>query len=509
MSFDLAPYLELDKVQYDAVSRIADYIVRSYKGKYLAIDGKTGRIAFGPSDDASQVIQSALDNADKLVFVKKAEYPISSTLNARSGVKLVSDGAVLKKASDLLLLKIVGVEDFTLEGFTLDGAKIDGHHIVYCENTKRIKILRNKFINPPSDAFMLTFQAVASYYCEVIGNYFDGSGVTGADAFAGLPGHSVVAFNYIKDSPWSGITSGVITRTALIGNIIDSPTKSGISVDNGTSPSYGAVIIGNIIINPGSTGINLGWSKDYPVYDCIIAHNYVLAPQGSGISVLYGRNVQIIGNRVIKPGSNGIAVRGVDNVVIADNVVSDPNDGNHTDYRVADGIVVFADQLTGYPDDRTHFIVKGNIVKDERDTPQMLLGISLHLDSNVPSYLRKGLVAYNVIEGSVEEAIAMVDEVYQAKGWSFDKYDITVKHNYGFVTENSGVATFSGDGSTTTFQIPHGLVKAPSKYGVTPLTPDAQAAFTVSVDDTYITITFDTAPPSGTDNLKFGWWAEL
>jgi len=78
-----------------------------------------------------------------------------------------------------------------------------------------------------------------------------------------------------------------------------------------------------------------------------------------------------------------------------------------------------------------------------------------------------------------------------------------------FRSHNSGVAVFSGDGSTTEFKIEHGLVSAPSKYGVTPLTPDAHADKTISADDTYITITFSTAPPSGTDNLKFSWWAEV
>jgi len=83
------------------------------------------------------------------------------------------------------------------------------------------------------------------------------------------------------------------------------------------------------------------------------------------------------------------------------------------------------------------------------------------------------------------------------------------KNNPLYVTENSGVATFSGDGSTTTFRIEHGLVSTPSKYVVSPLTPDSDASRTITVDDTYITITFDTAPPSGTDNVKFGWWAEV
>ena len=87
--------------------------------------------------------------------------------------------------------------------------------------------------------------------------------------------------------------------------------------------------------------------------------------------------------------------------------------------------------------------------------------------------------------------------------------DVVIKDNFGYVTENDGVATFSGDGSTITFQIPHGLASTPSKYDVSPLTPDAHGSKTVTADDTYITITFDTAPPSGTDNIKFGWWAKV
>ena len=74
---------------------------------------------------------------------------------------------------------------------------------------------------------------------------------------------------------------------------------------------------------------------------------------------------------------------------------------------------------------------------------------------------------------------------------------------------NSGIATFSGDGSTTQFLIPHNLPKKPETYSVVPLTPDADAPRTVSADGTNIIITFDTAPASGTDNLKFAWYAEV
>lgn len=75
-------------------------------------------------------------------------------------------------------------------------------------------------------------------------------------------------------------------------------------------------------------------------------------------------------------------------------------------------------------------------------------------------------------------------------------------------TNNSGTTTFTGDGSTTTFTIPHGLVAQPSKYFVQPLNADARAYSSVSADATNISVTFDTAPASGT-TLTFYWYAEV
>jgi len=75
--------------------------------------------------------------------------------------------------------------------------------------------------------------------------------------------------------------------------------------------------------------------------------------------------------------------------------------------------------------------------------------------------------------------------------------------------KNSGTATFSGDGTTTQFSIAHGLVSTPTKVLVTPMTADAASDFYVTADDTNIYINYKSAPPSGTDNLKFSWLAEV
>lgn len=79
------------------------------------------------------------------------------------------------------------------------------------------------------------------------------------------------------------------------------------------------------------------------------------------------------------------------------------------------------------------------------------------------------------------------------------------------VTSDKGIFTASGDGAATTVDIPHGLSDAPAFYQVQEGSADAGAADIshVTVDATNITVTFKTAPVSGTDNVSLVWRAEL
>ena len=477
-----------------------------------AVVAQDGSGDFNGTDETpiQNAINYVYEQGGGIVFVKRGTYTCSTTITAKSNVRLISEGATLKKGADIVLIKIVNVNDFWLEGFILDGNKIDGNPIVYCENAHRTKILRNKFINPPSDAFMLTFQQVASDYCEVIGNYFDGSGVTGQDSFAGLPHKSIIAYNYIKDSPWSGITAGVMEDVVIIGNVIDNPNKSGISIDSGTSPSYRVTIANNIILNPGAVGINVGWSKNVPVYDIIITGNIVKNAGSSGIVAVYGRNIQIIGNRIENVGSNGIGTRGIDNLVISDNVIINPNANNNDEYRNSSGITHFSDEITGYAADRRNFVIESNIILDERDTNLMKLGICLSYAPDVPSYQYDGIIRNNIIKGSTEEAIARVNEQYQTKNWNFDDYNITVKGNYGWVTENSGTAVFIGDGTTTSFNIAHGLARTPKYWSVEEASSAAGAAEIsyATANSSSITVNFKSTPASSS-TVIVSWYAEV
>jgi len=96
--------------------------------------------------------------------------------------------------------------------------------------------------------------------------------------------------------------------------------------------------------------------------------------------------------------------------------------------------------------------------------------------------------------------------------------------NIGYATENSDTATFSGDGSTTTFTISsHGLAENPSDQTkiyceVTPVSADAKAASPCECypadadgDGNYeaLVVKFSSAPASGTNNVQIRFKAEL
>jgi hypothetical protein len=84
-----------------------------------------------------------------------------------------------------------------------------------------------------------------------------------------------------------------------------------------------------------------------------------------------------------------------------------------------------------------------------------------------------------------------------------------VRNIIGFVTQNGGTATFSGNGSTTTFTIAHGLASTPTKVLVTAGSSAAKGDFYVTASATNITVTYGTAPASGTNNVILNWYAEV
>lgn len=78
----------------------------------------------------------------------------------------------------------------------------------------------------------------------------------------------------------------------------------------------------------------------------------------------------------------------------------------------------------------------------------------------------------------------------------------------------NGVAQFSGNASTTAFNIPHGIVNdagngvIPTFFDVTGTDAVSNAAKTLTATTTNIVVTFGAAPASGTNNINLRWTAE-
>lgn len=85
---------------------------------------------------------------------------------------------------------------------------------------------------------------------------------------------------------------------------------------------------------------------------------------------------------------------------------------------------------------------------------------------------------------------------------------LSIEDSHEIVDSNGGDAVFSGDGSTVTFSIQHGLSQAPSTFEVTPTSAGAAGDSYVSATADTLDVTFSTAPASGTDNVTFNWNAQ-
>jgi hypothetical protein len=190
----------------------------------------------------------------------------------------------------------------------------------------------------------------------------------------------------------------------------------------------------------------------------------------TGITVDKGSNVYIIGNLVDGVTNNGIWAKANSSKV---KIIGNTSRNNGYSGIVASGVDI---------------LISGNIAYGNSDYGGALL-----------TGCDQAKVFLNDFRGNITGAFLVQTGV--------TNYE--VKHNLGYVTENRGVATFSGDGVTAQFVIAHGLAGAPSVVNVTPASADASGDFYITSDASNIYVNFISAPPTGTDNVVLNWSAEI
>jgi hypothetical protein len=133
------------RVFTDFAVRPASYIVFTDGQMYYVVNGRTGQVEYSDSD-AANAINYAVSVARGVVFVRHGVYEVRRAIRLRSGVKLVSEGAVLKVVgSGFNVINIVGssdsrVEDVEVRGFEIDLNNLDDGYGVLIAWARRVKV---------------------------------------------------------------------------------------------------------------------------------------------------------------------------------------------------------------------------------------------------------------------------------------------------------------------------------------------------------------------------------
>lgn len=144
----------------------------------------------------------------------------------------------------------------------------------------------------------------------------------------------------------------------------------------------------------------------------------------------------------------------------------------------------------------------------------------LNANEASPGILLFHIHDFGTADGDISEAnFQLMLNKIEARGIPILAFrDVVVRYGLPFAmwkdrkymtTMNSGTFTGSGDGTTTAFSFPHELASAPTIVEIGKKHADIRGlGWTWGADATNVTITFESAPPAGTNNVVFSWKAE-
>ena len=285
-------------------------------------------------------------------------------------------------------------------------------------------------------------------------------GIESGTAVGGYtPDESEVCFNFAELCPGGGIHTGasqVGERILFIGNKAKAPAGQ-------TSTA---------------TGLRVSCTSN-----SIVAHNQGWGWSRNGLNCS-GANVTFVGDA---------RTAFFKNVHIHDNITWDngANTADATQYRRS-GINISNSLTTSY----VAGILKNLNIHDnmsyDSGVGTQLYGLSLL--SSDDCWIHENDLRNNVTGG------------FYSNGTNVG---LIIERNKGYVTENGGSSTQSGNGSTKVFNIAHGLASAPTIPIAVAGSDDAIGPFKVTSDATNIIITYPVAPPNGTSNLIWRWRGQV
>ncbi|RLE67688.1 MAG: hypothetical protein DRJ43_06955 [Thermoprotei archaeon] len=485
--------------------------------------GKT--IASGEAgvDDAS-VIQSAVNALSNggCLFIKQEDYLLNNVLNLENmkNIRITGENATLiVNHSSTQAFRLLNTHNIEIDHLTITLKTVDVAPSWFLE------------LNPSFNSYI--------HHLRIDG--LDGTkGPIGIRLFYGAC-RNIIAHNIVERCKegiffCGGTTDNPNEENIVANNICRYCGHNGIYADNYT---HKLLIIGNQCLYNGQ--LQGDYFADYNgievmtnCYNVQIIGNICVGNYQPGIVIQNGvANFKICDNLLVDNGG-GIYVgwgNGASNGIISDNYIKGNGQRQagiwlyHCSNIIVNNNLITNNYLSGLFIDHCEDIescenrlIENNLKEDPYYGEIMLQGSDTDKNKRIRivynyikarSYTNNRGISTNGATRQIDIKILDNEIVSDNPIVSYDFVNFIIKRNFGFATENSGTATFSGDGTTTQFSIAHGLVSTPTKVLVTPMTGDAAADFYVTAGDTNIYINYKSAPPSGTDNLKFSWYAEV
>jgi hypothetical protein len=437
----------------------ASYVIFTDGTTIKARNGATGAIDYSGTN-ASAVIQSAINalTSGGKIFIKAGTYLINSTLYLGNNLVLAGEGI------DATVLKLA------------DGANVD--------------IIQNA-----------NFGVRNNYNIVVTDLTLDGNRANNPSAGNGIYGAFArsLFFNLkIQNCPnyairLTGFATGDAGRSynTYISHSVIQSNVNGVRFEIGTT-GVGACdnyVHYNIFARNGNNQIEV-----YQVSDIeIIGNHFFSAGQGLGLALgvaVYGwsSDIRVISNTFENLDKEAILFDATNNYIsnslIIGNNIWDVGKATNNTYDA----IYLKDWKCRYN------IVALNRIRVYQATNKYRYAIN---DDNTGGNTAPNVIIGNYLSSGATGTLRVA---------TLHRY---IKRNVGYITENGGTATFSGTGSQTQFTIAHGLAGTPKMAIVTAGSSDAKGDFYVTYDATNLTVTYATAPPSGTNNVVLNWYAEV
>jgi parallel beta-helix repeat protein len=331
-------------------------------------------------------------------------------------------------------------------------------------------------------------------YGEITNNFISGHAKTSTDASyndaivcSQNKGNLLISGNRITNSGGHGIYLNTINNDAVvIDNILENNGKNGIFVYN--SPN--TVVTNNIIKGNQKEGIRLNLSSYSILSNNNIANNSQAGSAlYSGVKSELSYNLTIKGNRI--DGSLHNYGFELDNI------------------SYTSSMNLINNQITTYVTKWANFggdTLGGSIINGKKVFKKSG-------SSPTTGTWNQG----DYVENTTPSVVGTAPNQYSVKGWirltsgsnnvwGTDWWEDSAKAS----NRKSGNLLYNGDGTSTSKTISHGMGVTPKLFFVQAASPDAGTAGIkyIVADANFITVYFNTAPITGTNNVTLNWVAE-